>query len=152
MTVIDPKISSFLGIPYPDEACDPFYDQFEGAILTIEKILFYQKMFANMIVTNGGTRTWNPVTGLFSWSADFQILVPHWGFRVNAQLGPDNTNRSVILADGQFLFIVMPMQMSANINQNFKIGSQLNVLEHDKFVVAARAGSALYIKNIGELA
>lgn len=152
MTVLAPKISQFLFVPYPDENTDPFYDQFEGMVQAFEKIQFYNKMFANMFVTNGGVRTWNPTTGLFTWTADFLILVPHWGYRVVSSFGPDNATRAAVLQDGQFLFLSMPMSMNANINQNFQIGSQLNVQAHDKFVVAARAGSALYIRNIGELA
>lgn len=152
MTILAPKITPFLNIPYPDEESDPFWDAFEGMVENFEQVVFYNKMFANMIVTNGGIRSWNPTSRLFSWTDDFQILVPHWGFRVRVVNGPDGMTRAAGLQDGQCLIIKMPMQMSGDITTNFTLVSQLNVQEHNNFVVAACAGSALYIKNIGELA
>lgn len=151
MTIIDPKVSQFLGIPYPSEECDPFYDQFEGMILTQEQILFYNKMFGNMFLTGGGTRTWIVGSSSLTWTSDFIVPVPHWGRKITIPYGPDGLTRSATLQDGQALVIKPPMSLSANIALNFQVASQLNVTEHNNFVCGIRIGNAVYLRGIGEL-
>lgn len=143
--------TDYLKITYPDEDCNPFYDQYVQGIKDIEKIIFFTRVFESLMVTAGGTRSWNGVGGLLSWTADFVIPVPFWGRKVNVVYGPDGINRSVALADGQMLVVTMPMGMVANVNKNFEVLSQLDPERSDQFVAAVRVGSAVYIKGIGEL-
>lgn len=152
MAVKPPKISQWLGVPYPDEECDPFYDQFEAMIQGLEAVAFHDKLARNAVFGGGGTRTWNPSTGLFQWTADFTILVPHWGFKVSVRYGPDAATRAANLADGQLLWVRLPQGMNANATANFVQGSQLVKERHDELVCVARIGSALHMRSIGEVA
>ena len=152
MTVLEPKVSPYLSIPYPDEDSDPFMDAFEGMVLTAEQVMFYNKMFGNMFMAGGGTRTWNPTTGLFTWTSNFTLIVPQWGKKITVSYGPDNLTRAANLQDGQCLVVAVPLALANNVARNFMVQSQLNAQEHDKFVCGTRFGTALYLRSIGELA
>lgn len=151
MAAITPEVSDFLGIPYPAEESDPFYEPFKDMVLTMEQIMLFGKIMMNMFVTGGGTLTWNGTTGLFSWTDLFQIVVPHWGFIINVQFGPDGLNQAAGLQNGQCLVVQVPATMSQNITVNFTIASQLNAQQHNNFVCATRIGSKLYLRNNGVL-
>lgn len=152
MAVKTPKVSQWLGVPYPDEECDPFYDQFEAMIQAFEAVTFYDKLSRNAVFGGGGTRSWNPSTGLFQWTDDFSLLVPHWGFRILLRYGPDGTTRAANIAAGQMLWARLPMGMNDNVITNFVHGSQLTKERHDELVCIARVGDALHMRTIGEVA
>lgn len=151
MVVSAPLKTDFLGITYPDEHCDPFYDQYVQGILDTEKVAFFSKIFSQMWITAGGTRSWSGVGGLLTWTQDFVIPVPFWGRKISVVYGPDAATRAVAVADGQLLVITAPMGMAANTTKNFEVISQLDPARHDQFVCGMRVGNVLYLKGIGEL-
>ena len=146
-----PKESPFLGIPYPDDGCDPFYDQYETQTLAAELVMFYSKMIANSFLGGGGTKSWSPSDGMFSWTTDFSFVVPHYGKKIAIAFGPDGTNRAVGIADGQAVTISIPAILNANATQNLVLLSQLDPTVHNQVVVAMRIGSSLFLRNIGEM-
>lgn len=153
MAELPPKTSQFLGIKYPEDGCDPYYKHFEEMILQhMEPIAFFQKMFQNVILGGGGTVVWDGGTGLLTWTADFTLLVPHWGFKTSIVFGPDNTTRAMNLQDAQVAWIRHPMSMNGNVTKNFLSGSQLDKTRHDELVLAARIGSKLWMRSMRELA
>jgi|GEM_PF-5944411 len=151
MAIKSPKIMQYLGIPYPDEDCDPFYDQFEAMVQGIERALFFSKVFSNCVFGGGGTRAWDGTTGVFTWTSDFTLMVPQWGYKASLRYGSDNATRYASLFDGQFLVARLPMGMNDNIVLNFIQGSQLDQSRHDEIVLAARIGSKLHLRSIGEV-
>lgn len=151
MALKSPKVSQWLGVPYPDEECDPFFDQFEAMVQGFESAIFFRKLFDNAVFGGGGTRTWNPGTGLFTWTADFTLMIPHWGLKANVRFGPDGVTRAVNLADGQIAWLRVPQGMTTVINLDFRSGSQLVKERHDELVCLARIGSALHMRSIGEV-
>lgn len=144
--------TTFLGIDYPDENQDPFYESYEAQMQQMDQIIFMQKVMNNLFLSGGGTRTWNGGSGSFSWSADFVIPVFHWGKKINVQFGPDNMNRFVAIPDGSALVVTIPFVMNENITVNFAAPvAQLTQQSHSQWVAGWRYGSVLYLKGIGEL-
>lgn len=151
MAILPPQVTSFLGIQYPSQDCDPNYDQIVAMVVQMETIMFYNKMFNNMWLSAGGTRTWNGGSGLLSWTADFKIPVFHWGYEIKVQYGPDGVTRAAGLADGQALVLSVPQALNGNISLNFQVVSQLDQAAHNQLVCGYRRGSNLYLRGIGEL-
>ena len=151
MVLKAPLKTDFLQLTYPDENCDPFYDQFVAFITESEAVMYMSKVLSNMWITAGGTRTWNSVGGIFTWTSDFIVPVPYWGYKITVPFGPDAATRTAGLADGNLLIVSVPMSFQSNAVSNFQVVSKLDPNRNDQFVCGMRVGNALYLKGIGEL-
>lgn len=144
------ETTQFLGIRYPSEQADPFWDEYVAQMQDLDVILFHRKIQNNLFIGDGGALAWNGA-GVLTWSADFVVPVFYWGRRVLVRFGPDNLTRAVTLADGQALVVNMPTVMNADVVVNFEVASQLNPAVHNQWVAGWRIGTKLQLKGIGEL-
>lgn len=149
MSILSPETTEFLGIQYPAEDCDPFYDQFVSLVRDLDSILFMRKIMNNLFIGGGGTRSWGG--GVLLWTDDFVIPVYHWGKRILVRYGPDGLTRGAGIQDGQCLVVNIPMSMNGDVVINFSVLDSLDQARHDQWVVGWRYGSALQLKGIGEL-
>ena len=141
----------FLGIRYPSEFEDPFWDAYEAQMQDTDLILFLRKIQNNLFIGAGGTLNWNGGSGVLTWTDDFVIPVFHWGRRILVRYGTDNLTRAVNLLDGQALVVTVPVVMNQDVTVNFSVVSQLTPTAHNQWVAGWRVGSNLQLKGIGQL-
>lgn len=151
MTVVAAEKTELMGIEYPGEESDPFWDQWVNMMNQIDLNIFMRKIKENLFIAGGGSRTWNGGSGVFSWTQDFCIPVYHWGKRVFVRYGPDGATRGVGLQDGQALVVQLPVIMNSDVTVNFSVVDRLNVNKEEQWVAGWRYGGALQLKGIGEL-
>lgn len=150
MAVVDPTITSLLKIPIPGENSEPFFDQFTEYTRVLEDAIFYRKLFANMLMSGGGTRIWSAGSSLFTWSADFVIPVFHWGRQIIVEFGPDGSTRNANVPDGSCLVVDIPASMNSNQTRNFRVVSQLNVNANNEWVAGWNNSGTLQLRIAAE--
>ena len=151
MAVVQPEITSYLKIPIPGENSDPFMNQFREYTRKIEEPIFFNKLFSSLFISAGGTRTWIGVSGILTWTADWEIPMFQYGFKVLVAFGTDGITRTVNLLDGQALVVTIPISIGANRTVNFQVLDTLDPNRNDQWVVGWRNGNTLQLKGIGEI-
>lgn len=143
--------TQYLGIRYPSEFEDPFWDNYVAQMEDVDQILFHRKIQNNLFIGDGGTLVWSGGTGVLTWTADFVVPVFFWGRKLLVRYGPDNATRAVNLIDGQALVVTVPTVMNGNVIVNFSVANQLDPNLHTQWVAGWRVGSKLQLKGIGQL-
>ena len=151
MTIVAPEITKFLSIPIPGENSDPFMNQFRNYTNKIEEIMLFNKLFNNLYITGGGTRTWVGASGILTWTDDWVIPVFHYGKKILVQYGNDDLTRAVTLQDGQALIVTVPASLSVNRTVNFDVLDQLDTTKNDQWVAGWRNDTTLQMRGIGEI-
>jgi hypothetical protein len=104
--------TNFLGMTFPDENDDPWFDKIAGFFTQVDAQL-YGMIATNQPLMGGGVvslapQTVSPPTAILSWTADFEILIPGSGSYLTIPFGPDQANRSIELVDGDRVIVTIP--------------------------------------------
>lgn len=151
MAFVQAEQTALLGISYPGEECDPFWDQFVAMMGQIDRLMFFHQVMNNLLLSGGGTRSWNGGTGIFTWTADFVVPVYFFGRKLNVKFGPDGLTRALVLQDGQAMALSIPSSMSDNTDVNFIVIDQILPANPEIWVAGFRNGSKLVLRGIGEI-
>lgn len=86
-------------IPYPEPDAEPWMSMFESMMLALDNALYASREDRNVVISGGGTLTFNATTGVLTWSDTISILAPITGYLWNIPAG------NVTLSDGQLFYI-----------------------------------------------
>ena len=117
--------TKFIGMSFPDEDLDPYYDAIQSFFGQIDQNL-YALMAIQQPILGGGNVTWqttsvNPFTGILSWTSNFEIMIPGSGFYLEVVFGPDHASRQIMLNDGDRVIVTVPVVSATNVNANFSV-------------------------------
>ena len=89
-----PEFSPRMSWPFPSREERPWFDAFVNLLRSMDASGFASREDRNIILSGGGTITWNTTTGL-TWTTSFRVFSPSTGFFT--LLAPT----TVALADGE---------------------------------------------------
>lgn len=131
---------------YPREDEDPFFESIVATFNQVDVGIYQAKNLIQSFLCGGGTVAWNSGTQVLTWTDDFKIPIVMSGFVLNLKYGPDNANRSVLLQNGEFMYVQVPTMLTANVTKNMSKGTQLSYID-GLFVVAYNCQNILYLRN-----
>lgn len=140
--------STYMKYSYPDEYANPFWDDFEALVRQVDKASFMSKLKSNLLIGDGGTVSFNSTSGIISWTGDFVIPMPHFGFKLTVSYGPDGISKQMGLLDGSAIVVDLPFAMSQNETRTFQVSSQLNQSSNSLWVAGVRIGDKVYFKGL----
>jgi hypothetical protein len=140
--------STYMKFTYPEEYADPFWDDFEALIREADKATYMNKIKGNLIIGGGGSVVFNSVSGLLSWTEDFVIPLPQFGFGLTVSFGPDGATRQAGLIDGSALVVEIPFAMTQNETRTFSVVSQLTATSNTQWVAGIRIGDKVYFRGL----
>ena len=73
------ELSPRMEWPFPSENEDPWYPSYEDQIRAMDASGFASREDRNLVLSGGGTLTWNTATGL-TWTEAFRVWSPSTGF------------------------------------------------------------------------
>jgi hypothetical protein len=104
--------TNFLGMTYPDENQDPYFDVISSFYADIDSRM-YGLIAIQQPLLGGGfigftNQSFNPFVGVLTWTENFEILIPGSGVYLQVPYGPDQSTRSIQLFDGDRVIISVP--------------------------------------------
>lgn len=126
--------------PFPSEDADPWYELWLGFVRAMDSSGFAAREDRNLIISGGGTITWNAGGPGLNWTAPFNIYSPSTGFLVQLQANTLNpVNGGVIRFD---------VVRHPGSNVSAAAEAALIAKNTDNSVVlAVRLGTSLYFRN-----
>lgn len=101
-----------LGIPYPSENEQTWYNTFQVGMEDIDSSIFAALEHENTIVSGGGTISWDGA-GTVDWSSDIVFVSPTFARTMTLEA------QSVVLTQGNFLILSVPSAPTANVTLLF---------------------------------
>ena len=141
--------TTFLGITYPDENENPFYNKYKAQMQSLDRILYQAKIQSQLIVGGGGTVSFNSTTNLLTWTSDLVIPIAIYGYKINVKFGPDYSTRQAALAEGSLMYVDIPFVLTGNVDRNIEVASSIDKNNHQLFVIGYRTGSKVYMNGLG---
>lgn len=126
---------------YPGEEEDPWFDKFEAFVQGTDASSFAAREDRNLILTGGGTVSWDLATSTLSWSSAIEIISPSTGFLNRIPAG------SVVIADGQVYRGHLARAPGANASMS-DLGVASYAQDNDNsLIIAVRRGDNVYLRN-----
>jgi hypothetical protein len=125
---------------FPSPEQDPWDDGFVDMVNAMDQSAYASVEDRHAIIHEGGSITWAAGAGTLAWSAPIGITAPVTGFRWQVSAG------NVTLTDGQVMYVTLnrgPLANTALVALSAGTAPQSN----DTFVIAARVGSVIYLRN-----
>lgn len=131
-------------IPYPEEAADPWFDKFEQTMLALDEALYAAREDRNLVITGGGTISFDSTTGSLAWTDDIDIITPITGFSWRIA-GPAN----ITLADGQLAYLTIARGPQNTVAHSLVVGIAVpNEPSGDaQLLFARRKGTKAYFRG-----
>lgn len=126
--------------PFPSENQDPWYDAIEGYFSAADASGYAGRENDTAILTEGGTLSFNDVTGVVDWSGTIGILSAYVGFRWNIAAG------QATLQDGQILYVNLTRAPTKSLTVTPSVAYQLPLTDNS-FIIGVRIGSTFYLRN-----
>lgn len=126
--------------PYPSENQNPWFDPFEDFVTALDSSVYASREDRGIVLTEGGTISWNAGTSTLSWSAAVKIISPISGYmlQISAQ--------SVTIDDGQVLYA--PLVRAPLASQTLAVAVAAQVPSDDvSLLLAVRLGTKIYWRN-----
>lgn len=140
-----------LGIPYPDEDAETYYDVYVSQMRELERLTLSAKIQNNLIIGGGGTVSFNAGTNLLNWTSDFTLPVLVFGKKITVSFGPDAATRQAALSEGSALVLEIPLSMNTDITRSFQVLNQLDINNHLLWVAAIRLGGKVLFRGLGPI-
>lgn len=111
--------TNFLGINYPNENDDPWFDAFVAMMNSLDQRIYALGLCAGPILGGGTvgftTISVSPFNGNFTWTAPFEVVIPGSGFYLEIPFGPDQATPSINLNDGDRVIVNVPPTSAAPV-------------------------------------
>jgi len=138
-------VSSRQGWSYPEELQDPWYEAFVSMVAAMDASAYSAREDRNTILMGGGTVSLavQAGRGTLTWTQAIEILAADTGFKWVIPAG------SVVLDDGQMLYVALVRAPTANLNLALAVTSTLpiNVGVNDFFVLGVFRTDRVYFRN-----
>ena len=134
--------------PYPGEGVDPWYDAFEAMVRAQDGSVLALNDVKNIILSGGGTISWNAGTGIVEWTLPIQLNSALSGFIESIPAGslyvPD---------DGQYGYVRFVPSPQQNVELVMRATDVLPGSDVDRvYALFRRRQNKLYWRNGGVLA
>lgn len=127
----------------PQEGASPWYPKFQSLMAEIDAAVYATREDRNMLLTGGGTTSWNSGTGVLSWTEDFVLTAPVTGFRWNV------TASSVTLQDGYLIYATVTRAPSTNKIVTGQVAQRVPTEPsgNDQILIGMRVGTFIIFRN-----
>jgi len=133
--------------PYPREGEDPWYDSFEDLIRAQDASVFAFHDQKNIILSGGGTISWDASTGFVSWDAPIVLNSSQSGFIES--IPPDSL---YVGTDGQLGYVLFVTSPQNNVQLILRAVDSLPPADVDgAYILFRRRQNKLYWRNGGVL-
>jgi len=132
--------SSRMKWPYPGEYSDPWYDSFEGLVAQIDASSYASREDRQLIMAKGGVFSFDAGTDTLTWAATLEVLSPIAGFRM------DVSATSVVITDGQVLYINLTRSPTGNVTTSALVADQVPSTDAS-YGIAIRRGTDIYFRH-----
>jgi len=142
------KLTSFLNLPVPSPNEEPYQDSMDAFFANMDINLFSAVTDRNILMTGGGTITFNFSTETLTWTQPILITNFVTGFFWALQPG------SAVIRDGEFLYVTLvrgledirfQIDLLASVKSKLTDVPQKEL--HLDWVVASRIGNKIYLAN-----
>lgn len=133
------ELSPRMEWPFPSENEDPWYPSYEDQIRAMDASGFAAREDRNLILSGGGTLTWNTTTGL-TWTAPFNVWSPSTSFF--SQLQPN----TLLPANGQCIRSEIVRAPGSNRSVAAEVAPIMQNTDNS-YVLGMRTGSSFVFRN-----
>ena len=135
-----PRQSDRMQFPFPNRNRDPFDAEFLALMASLDSAGFAGREDRNILLTGGGTFSFDALSGLLSWSLAVDIVSPITGFLLSVPAG------SISLPDGGFLFV--DLVRAPTTNRTVVALQASTVPQTDTaWVIGVRKGDRVFFRN-----
>jgi hypothetical protein len=129
--------------PVPGENLDPWFDSFTDLMNEVDASSYAAREDRNIICMGGGLFTFNAGTGVLAWAGLIQLLSANVGFLWQIAAA------SVVLEDGEMMFVDLPRAPTDNVTLVAQVASNLSaVVDGDAaLVICIRRGGTIYFRQ-----
>jgi hypothetical protein len=137
-------LSPRIHFPYPDQSSKPWDAVFEAMVDAIDASLYAEREDRNLLITAGGTISFEALTGVLTWGANIEIFAPTTGF-FWVIAGPG----SITLADGALLFVTVPRAPQNSTTVAMQLGSVTpnEPRGDDQVLIGLRRNTRVYFRD-----
>jgi hypothetical protein len=125
---------------YPSRDEDPWYDSFQSLVTALDSSTFAHREDRSLVFAGGGTLSWTVGTSTLTWNDTIQIASTISGRRISVSAD------SVVLGDGQILYLDLIRQPLQNISTSFQVADQLPST-NNACAVAVRIGGVVFFRT-----
>jgi hypothetical protein len=129
-----------MGWPYPSENQDPYFDALEAFFSAADVSSYASRENDNVILTEGGTISFNSTSGVVDWTSNISILSAIAGFNWTLEIG------QFTLDDGQLAYLTLNRSPTQNTVVTATVASQVPST-NNTLVFAVRRGDYVYFRN-----
>lgn len=134
------ETTSRMNYTYPSRDQDPWYDDFQSLVNALDSSTFAHREDRSLVFTGGGTLSWTLGTSTLTWTDIIRIASTISGRQIT--IGAN----SVVLNDGQILYLELTRQPLQNISTSFLTANQLPST-NNACAVAVRIGGVVYFRT-----
>ena len=132
--------TSRIGIPYPSQDIDPWWDAFETLMSFLDGCIYPTREDRNLFISGGGTIDWDSGTGTLTWSSPIKIISPIVGGSGSLAAG------SVTIEDGQVLYVTVTRYATTSYSLTATVADNVPS-DHNALAIARRDGGQLVWRN-----
>lgn len=126
--------------PYPSDAQDPWFSAFESMVSAQDSTGYANREDRQLIITGGGSVSFDLGTSTVTWSADIEIVSPISGFKLVIAAGDAD------IAEGGCIYVNLTRAPVGNVAlAMLSAGSVPNT--DDAYVLAVRNDDIVYFRN-----
>ena len=134
--------TDLLGVIYPSEGQDPFYEIFKAGQGQWDGYVYSAIENPNLFLRGGGSITLNAGSNEMTWTEDLQLINLLTGGVVTI-----SADTLAGLEDGKLVYVAVSRPISGASTGELAIADTLPISDLNKVFVAMRVGSALYMRN-----
>lgn len=126
--------------PYPNENQESWYEALKSFAEAMDSSGYASREDRNLILSGGGTVSWDATSATLDWDDIIQIFSPNTGFKIQLAAA------SVTISDGQVLYVSLTRAPTQNLVLTPVVAGQVSS-DDQALVIAARLGTQLYWRN-----
>lgn len=131
--------------PYPSEDTDPWWEQFKAFIEAADASAYASREDRNLVVTSGGTFSFDAGTDELIWSSAIQVYSPVEGFLVSV-VSPSGAPHTLIVPDGSAVYFNTVRAPGTNVQVLALVANQIPNTD-TAVLLAVRRGDKIYFRD-----
>jgi hypothetical protein len=129
-----------MGWAFPSRDDDPWFDAFEDFVRAVDASGFAHREDRSLILTGGGTVSWNAGTSTLAWTEALQFVSPTTGFLMSIPAD------SVTIANGELLYATLVRQALQTQTLSKAIANAVPSND-EAIMLCVRIGTRIYWRN-----
>lgn len=129
--------------PFPARFEEPYFEAIEAYFAAADASGYAAREDRHLVLSGGGTISWDATLGVLTWTEDLQILAAITGFQWTIQ-GPGQITIDI----GQMVYVNLVRAPTVNQTVTLQAGNQVPNTDN-ALLIAVRIGSNLWFINGG---